>query len=129
MTYKIKDMNVWEEFKLSLIQTKKGHVLDIPKRLSVSYAPEIPTSYQIDLHGLTVQEAFDKVRKSLASHYKRGARRILIITGKGTMGKGLIKNEFAGWLENPKLKEYVRSWCWQNSGGAALIHLKKKKNL
>lgn len=129
MPYKIKDLEVWEDFKSGLKPTQNCHKSDIPKRLSVSYAPSLENPYQIDLHGLTVQEAFDKVKKTLSLHYKKGIHHILIITGKGTTGKGLIKNEFSGWMENPKLAQYIRSWRWQNAGGAAFIELKRKKNL
>lgn len=125
MVYQIKDIDVWEDFKSGVNPDKNVHTLDIPKRLSVSYKPTPKNPYQIDLHGLTVQQAFDKVKKTLSAHYKKGSRRILIITGKGTTGKGLIKNEFAGWMENPKLAKYIRAWRWQNAGGAAVIELKK----
>jgi hypothetical protein len=42
------------------------------------------------------------------------------------MGQGLIKKEFDGWINNPKIKKYVRSTQWQNRGGAIKITLKKK---
>jgi DNA-nicking Smr family endonuclease len=67
----------------------------------------------IDLHGLTVQDAYRVVVEFINT---RSADNILIITGKS----GQIRKECPDWLLlNPR----VRSWEEQNGGGAFRVKL------
>ena len=120
------DEELWEEVKKTVKPVKRKVKRDLPKRLSVVRdAPKTPQTV-LDLHGLTVQEAFETSQKFIQRARRAGLKEITIITGRGTTGKALIKNEFSGWLENPKLKPHIREHQWQNRGGAVKISLKKK---
>ena len=49
----------------------------------------------LDLHGLTLQQAFTAVQNFILQHQENGSKVITIITGK----KGRIKNELPIWCE------------------------------
>ncbi|MBO7483683.1 MAG: Smr/MutS family protein [Alphaproteobacteria bacterium] len=126
MLYFIPDEGLWEQLKATLKPVKKRVKHDLPKRLRVVRgAPKAPKTI-LDLHGLTVQEAFESSQKFIAQARKSSLKEITVITGRGTTGKALIKNEFEGWLENPKFKPHIRAHQWQNKGGAVKIALKRK---
>ena len=126
MVYFIPDENLWEQVKATLKPVKKRVKRDLPKRLCVVRTGSKPQQRILDLHGLTVQEAFETSQKFIRQARRAGLKEVTIITGRGTTGKALIKNEFEGWLENPKLSPHIRTHQWQNRGGAVKIALKKK---
>ena len=124
----VADAHLWEEVKKTVKPVKRRVKRDLPKRLCVVRgAPKSPKTI-LDLHGQTVQEAFESTNAFIKRARRAGLKEITIITGRGTMGKALIKNEFEGWLENPKLSPHIRDHQWQNRGGAVKISLKKKSN-
>ena len=122
------DEELWEEVKKTVKPVKRKAKRDLPKRLRVVCGTPRPLKTILDLHGLTVQEAFETSQRFITRARHAGLKEITIITGRGTTGKALIKNEFSGWLENPKLKPHIRTHTWQNRGGAVKISLKKKSN-
>ena len=124
----VADEELWEEVKKTVKPVKCRVKRDLPKRLRVVRGALKSSQTILDLHGLTVQEAFEKTQKFIVRARRFGLKEITIITGRGTTGKALIKNEFSGWLENPKLKPHIRTHQWQNKGGAVKINLKKKSN-
>ena len=120
------DEDLWEEVKKTVKPVKRSVKPDLPKRLGVVRGtPKSPKTI-LDLHGLTVQEAFESTNAFIKRARLAGLKEITIITGRGTTGKALIKNEFSGWLENPALSPHIRTHTWQNRGGAVKIALKKK---
>ncbi len=120
------DEELWDEVKKTVKPVKRRVKRDLPKRLRVvRAAPKNPQTI-LDLHGLMVQEAFEESQKFIGKARRAGLKEITIITGRGTTGKALIKNEFEGWLENPTLSPHIRTHTWQNRGGAVKISLKKK---
>lgn len=52
----------------------------------ISMAEEV--DHEIDLHGLTLEEAINKVENTIIYSVKDGLKKILIITGKGKHSKG-----------------------------------------
>ena len=125
MAYKIADEKAWDDLKAGIISDKNTPLRDIPKRLHVVRSKTAELSNILDLHGQTVQQAFDATVQFLSRHHRAKTKEVLIITGRGTMGQGLIKKEFDGWVKNPKVQKYVRTSAWQNRGGAIKITLKK----
>ena len=121
----IADEQLWEEVKKTVKPVKCRVKRDTPKRLRVVRCAPKALQTILDLHGLTVQEAFETSQKFIGKARRAGLKEITIITGRGTTGKALIKNEFEDWLENPKLSPHIRTHTWQNRGGAIKITLKK----
>lgn len=122
------DTELWNQLKQSVQPLAfNAAEQDLPPRLKVRRAPLSPVSYNLDLHHLTIQEAYQKTQQFIEKHYKIGTKHIQIITGKGREGKGAIHGEFAGWLDTTPFKQYIRQWEWKNDGGAANLWLRKKK--
>ena len=120
------DEDLWEEVKKTVKPVKRRVKRDLPKRLRVVRGAPKPQKTILDLHGLTIQEAFETSQKFIGKARRAGLKEITIITGRGTTGKALIKNEFEGWLDNPTISPHIRTHTWQNKGGAIKISLKKK---
>ena len=122
----VADEELWEEVKKTVKPVKRKAKRDLPKRLRVVRTPSKLPQTVLDLHGLTVQEAFERSHKFIRQARKTGLKTVTIITGRGTTGKALIKNEFEGWLGNPQISPHIRTHRWQNRGGAIKIALKKR---
>ena len=127
MVYFIPDEKLWDDVKASVKPVKRRVKRDLPKRLRVVRGVPKPPKTILDLHGLTVQEAFESTNTFIQRARRAGFKEIIVITGRGTTGKALIKNEFEGWLDHPKFKSNIRAHAWQNRGGAVKIELKKFK--
>ena len=66
---------------------------------------------KIDLHGLTREKAQIKLRRFLEASAINGHRHVLVITGKGAEGKGVIKSYFPIWLNEAPLSTLVIAYC------------------
>ena len=124
----VQDAELWEELKKTVQPIETGRKdEDFPPRLKVHRAMRNPVAYCLDLHQLTVEDAYQKTVQFIEKHYKIGSKKIQIITGKGREGKGIIHMEFANWLDTTRLKQYIREAKWTNDEGAMNIWLKKNK--
>ena len=122
------DNVLWDQLKKSVQPLNVGMIGDeLPPKLKVHRAPLKPVVYCLDLHQLTVADAYQKTVQFIEKHYKIGSKKIQIITGKGQEGKGLIHGEFMGWLDTKVLKKYIREAKWTNDEGAVNLWLRKNK--
>ena len=126
MVYFVPDENLWEEIKSSVKPVKRRVKRDIPKRLRVVRGTIKPQRTLLDLHGQTVQQAFESTNAFITRSRSSNLKEIIIVTGRGTTGRALIKNEFEGWLNNPNIMSHIQGYQWQNRGGAVKIKLRKK---
>lgn len=62
---------------------------------------------RIDLHGMTQDEAYGKLYRFLDSAFRNQRRTVLIITGKGVKGEGILKQAVPRWLSEPLFKDKV----------------------
>ena len=121
----VTDEELWDEIKATLKPVKRKVRRDLPKPLRVIRVRKKQPETLLDLHGLTVQQAFESTTKFIKKAHCSGMTKITIITGRGTTGRALIKNEFEGWLNHPSIMPHIRSHTWENRGGAIKISLKK----
>lgn len=81
-----------------------GHSLGIDKikRRKMDQG-QLPIDICIDLHGMTVQQAFTLFVKTINEAYIKQSRIVLIITGKGNhaLSTGILKKELTTWLDLP----------------------------
>ena len=93
--------STWEEFKDKVKPlSKKKLALKITNdkpyvKKMVSYNPVL------DLHGLSLNAAYDSVRSHIEGGKVNGFKYITIITGKS----GEIRKEFPTWISDIKLKK------------------------
>lgn len=84
----------------------------------------------IDLHGKTVDEAYEYVRRYILFARQQGYRCVLIIHGKGERDylkrKATLKSYLAHWLKQmPEVIAYHSAPDWKGGVGALMVILKK----
>ena len=85
--------------------------------------------YILDLHGFSVQEAYNKVYSFIKKHYNNKSKYVIIITGKGTIEKeGLIHKEILNWFDTVKFNRYIKAYKWINNNGALQVYLTSGEN-
>ena len=126
------DISLWESIKKTLKPLVSGRVKEprpFPKKLRVHAVPERVLMMTLDLHGMTVEEAYQTLRQFIAVHVREESRLITVVTGKGSPQKeGLIHHEIQNWLDTPFFRDKIQATRWLNGGGALEIRLKRKKN-
>ena len=76
----------------------------------------------LDLHNMTVQQAFNAVRMFIEENYSEGARTLIIITGKS----GKIADEFTSWCANiPLIRKIDPVMDSRGECGAWIVTLRK----
>lgn len=86
---------------------------------------------KIDLHDLTRDEAFPVLIRKLTRAHNGGARCVLVVTGKGLQGQGVLKMSLPGWLADPRLCQIIGSFApahiRHGGSGAFYVFLKRKQ--
>jgi DNA-nicking Smr family endonuclease len=86
---------------------------------------------RLDLHGLTQDRARAALEAFLARAWDDGWRAVLVITGKGTLGDGVLRRRVPDWLGAPQLSHIVAgiSEASRRHGGegALYVALKRKR--
>ena len=125
------DITLWESIKKTLkplFLNRSQEPVPFPKRLSVHAAPPRELLSVLDLHGLTLDQAYQTFRQFITLHVRAKSKNITVVTGKGSKTKeGLIHREIINWLDTPFFRDKVHSYDWLNGGGALKIRLKKEK--
>jgi DNA-nicking Smr family endonuclease len=88
-----------------------------------------PIEARIDLHGLGQFEAQDRLAVFLARAQAMGLRAVLVITGKGTRGDGIIRRRTPEWLADPALRDIVAgfSQAHHRHGGEGALYVAIKR--
>jgi DNA-nicking Smr family endonuclease len=66
-----------------------------------------PVEARLDLHGLTQAEAHRALAGFLQSARISGKRCVLVITGRGSAGGGVLKTAVPRWLDEPAFRPHV----------------------
>ena len=88
---------------------------------------------RIDLHGMTQTEAYGALRRLLHRAQARGAKFVLVITGKGVRdaSRGVLRRQVPMWLALPEFRRYVLGFDVADTGhggeGALYIRVRKAK--
>jgi DNA-nicking Smr family endonuclease len=94
----------------------------------------IRVDLELDLHGLTRDEALENLARFVQGAYNRGQKGVLVITGKGnnSPGEPVLRSAVAGWLREAgksMIAEFVAAPREMGGSGAFVIFLKEKKVL
>ena len=91
----------------------------------------VALSARTDLHGLNVNEALRRLKLFIADAKHAGHRRVLVITGKGQGGNGILRQSLPKWLNTPPLSEQVVAFCQakpkDGGGGAWYLQLRRDR--
>ena len=94
----------------------------------------IRIDFQLDLHGLTRDEALQALSTFIAGAYNRGQKAVLVITGKGNRSPGepVLQGAVTGWLrERGKgmVAEFAPAPRELGGSGAFVVFLKEKNSV
>ena len=67
----------------------------------------MPAARRLDLHGYTVQRAFQALLQFLKVAHAERVRCVEVITGQGGPGGGAIRRELPFWLDVPELRPLI----------------------
>lgn len=91
-----------------------------------------PITARLDLHGYGQDQARRVLEDFLIRAQSEGLRAVLVITGKGFLGDGILRRSTPDWLSAPSLRSVVAgvSEAHRRHGGegALYIALKKRPN-
>lgn len=88
-----------------------------------------PIEARIDLHGFGRFDAEDQLRAFLNGCQARGMRSVLVITGQGRRGGGVIRASVHEWLHAPALRGVVSGFATahRRHGGEGAIYVTLKR--
>jgi len=84
---------------------------------------------RIDLHGLTQDEAYGLLLAFLHRAYASGQRYVLVITGKGSSGEGVLRRSVPKWFSTPPFRSLVGSFedAARHHGGHGAMYVRLRK--
>lgn len=88
-----------------------------------------PLDARIDLHGMTHDRARAALESYLLRVWDEGCREVLVITGKGTKGDGVLRRFTPEWLAAPPLRAIVAgvSQAHRRHGGEGALYVALKR--
>jgi DNA-nicking Smr family endonuclease len=88
-----------------------------------------PLEWVLDLHGLDQDRARAVLHGFLRRAQDEGARAVLVITGKGVQGDGILRRRTPEWLAEPLVRSVVAgvSEAHRRHGGAGALYVAIKR--
>jgi DNA-nicking Smr family endonuclease len=122
------DMEYTDEFMRGNVRGLDATLFNRLKAGTISHEAHI------DLHGLTMEAAYDAVLFFIRESFMQGKRCVLLIPGRGKNspgGQGIIRQELQHWLTRDPLKRVVLAFCTaqprHGGAGALYVLLRKQK--
>jgi DNA-nicking Smr family endonuclease len=90
---------------------------------------KISISARFDLHGHTQASAWSALPAFLAREQARGSRAVIVITGKGKAGGGVLRHNFLRWVEMPEARSLITGYAGahQRHGGEGAFYVFLRK--
>jgi len=84
---------------------------------------------RLDLHGLNQDKARAALFSFLVNAHREGVRAVLVITGKGLQGDGILRRRTPEWLADPRLRNIVAgvSIAERHHGGEGALYVALKR--
>jgi len=105
------------------------HSLDGPSLEKLARG-RLPIEGRVDLHGMTQVEAHRLLLDFLQRAQANGVRYVLVITGKGYGGEGVLRRHVPIWLSTPSFRAFVSSWDHaariHGGNGALYVRLRRQ---
>jgi DNA-nicking Smr family endonuclease len=80
---------------------------------------------RLDLHGMTQDEAHRRLGSFIRAARADGRRCVLVITGRGRVGGGILRAAVPRWLDEPELRPHVLAiaTAQPRDGGAGALYV------
>jgi DNA-nicking Smr family endonuclease len=106
----------------------EGRRLDVPPSLVRELRRGLlPIDGRLDLHGLVVEDARERLLEFLRAQRARGERCVLVIHGKGehSVAGGVLRGEIAAWLSQGRAREHVAAFATarEDDGGEGAVYV------
>ena len=90
---------------------------------------QVPIEDRLDLHGLSQEQAQKKVKAFIGSAVQKNLRHVLIITGKGRDGHGILREKVPEWLKDAPLCHHLNaiSHAQPKDGGKGALYIRLKR--
>lgn len=92
---------------------------------------KIPIDAKVDLHHMTQEQAHATLQSFINTAFMRQYRMLLVITGKGKEGKGLLRMNVEAWLNEasvaPKIVRFSQAILKDGGEGAFYVLLKRHR--
>lgn len=84
---------------------------------------------KLDLHGHTLVTGRAALLRFLHAAYDRGDRTVIVITGVGRGGHGVLKQSLPGWLGSAEIRAFVSGFAQAHRahGGAGALYVFLKR--
>ncbi|MFN3213304.1 MAG: Smr/MutS family protein [Henriciella sp.] len=124
---------------------KKDDAEPLPLKLSRKKSHAVPQNRQnersvrrgrqaisasFDLHGHTRDSAFRVLPGFLSREQAKGSQCVIVITGKGKEGQGVLRQAFLNWLELPEarglISGYAPAHAKHGGSGAWYVFLRRR---
>jgi len=126
-----RERNRLKSFKEGDKELAKGAYADIDRNTAERFRKgDYPIDANLDLHGMTRDKAHGALVTFIESHYARGSRCLLVITGKGRgENMGVLREALPSWLQTPALRPMILAFdmAKQKHGGAGAYYILLKR--
>jgi len=88
-----------------------------------------PIEARLDLHGLDQDRARVVLHGFLQRAHEQGFRAVLVITGKGLLGDGVLRRRAPDWLSEPQVRSLIAgvSPAERHHGGEGALYIALKR--
>lgn len=84
---------------------------------------------KIDLHDMTQAQARPALHRAIMRASNRNHKCVLVVTGKGLRGEGVLRRNFVGWIDAPEIRPliatYAQAHIRHGGSGAWYVFLKR----
>ena len=89
----------------------------------------LPIEGRVDLHGMSQVEAHRLLLDFLQRARAGGVRYVLVITGKGSGGEGVLRRYVPAWLSTPPFRALVSGWdhAARTHGGSGALYVRLRR--
>ena len=89
---------------------------------------QVVINAKIDLHDMTQAQAKPTLMKAIIRASNRNHKCVLVVTGKGLRGEGVLRRNFIGWIGDPQIRPliatYAQAHIKHGGSGAWYVFLK-----
>ncbi|HYM71881.1 MAG TPA: Smr/MutS family protein [Stellaceae bacterium] len=90
----------------------------------------LPVEARLDLHGMTQAEAHRALAGFVRNSRAAGRRCVLVITGRGAVGGGVLRAAVPRWLAEPEFRPHLLAiaTAQPRDGGAGALYVMLRRN-